>query len=131
VNRLLSHRRKRLHIREIRDNVDLQGNCALTVEEKRDALEQLLESRVLRRCDQLKKMLRFICEAEIEGRADELSEYLIGVEAFGRPSSYSPVEDSIVRTRAYELRNKLSRYYGSEVPHAPVRIDIERGAYVP
>lgn len=102
----------------------------MTVEEKHAALEQVLESRVLRRCDQLQKMLRFICEAAIEGRADELSEYLIGVEALGRPSSYSPVEDSIVRTRAYDLRNKLAKYYGSEMPHAPIRIDIERGAYV-
>jgi hypothetical protein len=103
----------------------------MTVEEKRGALEQVLQGRVLRRCDQLKKMLRFICEAEIEGRAAELNEYLIGVEAFGRPTSYSPVEDSIVRTRAYELRNKLTRYYGTEAPDAPIQIEIARGAYVP
>ena len=103
----------------------------MTAEEKRNALEQLLQSRVLRRCDQLKKMLRFVCDAEIEGRAGELNEYLIGVEALGRPASYSPTEDSIVRTRAYELRNKLARYYASEAPEAAVRIEIERGAYVP
>jgi hypothetical protein len=103
----------------------------MTVEEKRGALEQVLQGRVLQRCDQLKKMLRFICEAEIEGRAAELNEYLIGVEAFGRPASYTPVEDSIVRTRAYELRNKLTRYYGTEAPDAPIQIEIARGAYVP
>src|SRR5579884_3317787 len=103
----------------------------MTVAEKREALDQVLQSRVLRRCDQLKKMLRFICEAEFEGRAGELNEYLIGVEALGRPSSYSTVEDSIVRTRAYELRHKLTRYYETEAPEAPVRIEIERGAYIP
>ncbi len=103
----------------------------MTAEEKRNALEQLFQSRVLRRCDQLKKMLRFVCDAEIEGRAGELNEYLIGVEALGRPASYSPTEDSIVRTRAYELRNKLARYYASEAPDAAVRIEIERGAYIP
>ena len=101
------------------------------VEEKRRALELLLESRVLRRCDQLKKMLRFVCEAEISGRSEELNEYLIGVEALGRPTSYNPVEDSTVRTRAYELRNKLKTFYTTEAPDAPVRIEIERGAYVP
>ena len=73
----------------------------MTVEEKRAALDLLLQSRILRRCDQLKKLLRFVCEAEIDGRAAELNEYLIGVEVFGRPTSYSPVEDSTVRTRAY------------------------------
>ena len=79
----------------------------MTVEEKRSALDQLLGSRILRRCDQLKKMLCFICDAEMDGRAGELSEYLIGVEVFGRPSSYSPVEDSIVRTRAYAEVGKV------------------------
>jgi hypothetical protein len=103
----------------------------MTVDEKRGALEQLLESRVLRRCEQLKKMLRFICEAEFEGRAEELNEYLIGVEALGREPSYNPVEDSIVRTRAYELRNKLTKYYATEAPDSPVRIEIQRGAYIP
>ena len=77
------------------------------------------------------KMLCFICDAEMDGRAGELSEYLIGVEVFGRPSSYSPVEDSIVRTRAYELRNKLTRFYAMEAPDASIRVEIERGAYVP
>jgi hypothetical protein len=103
----------------------------MTVEEKRGVLESVLQSRVFRRCDQLKKMLRFVCEAEFEGRGAELSEYVIGVEALGRPASYSPVEDSSVRTRAYELRNKLARYYGTEAPDAPVRIEIDRGAYMP
>lgn len=103
----------------------------MTVEEKREALDQVLQSRVLRRCDQLKKMLCFICEAEFEGRGAELNEHLIGLEALGRPASYSPVEDSIVRTRAYELRNKLTRYYSTEAPNAPIRIEIDRGAYIP
>ncbi len=103
----------------------------MTVEEKRGAMDELFQSRVLRRCDQLKKMLGFICEAEIEGRAAELNEYLIGVEVFGRPTSYNPAEDSIVRTRAYELRSKLTRFYVTEAPAAAIRIEIERGAYVP
>lgn len=104
---------------------------AISVDEKRKALDLVLQSRVLRRCEQLKKMLRFVCEAEIEGRAAELNEYLIGIEALGRPTSYSPVEDSTVRTRAYELRNKLAKFYATEATGAPIRIEIERGAYIP
>lgn len=53
------------------------------------------------------------------------------MEAFGGPTWYSPVEDSIVRTRTYELRNKLRQYYSIEAPNAPIRIEIDRGAYVP
>lgn len=107
------------------------GWSEVSVDEKHQALELVLQSRVLRRCDQLKKMLRFVCEAEIDGRAVELNEYLIGIEALGRPTSYNPIEDSTVRTRAYELRNKLTKFYSLEAPEAPIRIEIERGAYVP
>lgn len=103
----------------------------IPVGEKRQALDLVLQSRVFLRCDQLKRMLRFICEAEIEGRAGQLSEYIIGVEALGRPASYNPVEDSTVRTRAYELRHKLKRFYSTEAADAPIWIDIEKGAYVP
>ena len=103
----------------------------IPVGEKRQALELVLQSRVFFRCDQLKRMLRFICEAEIEGRAGELSEYIIGVEALGRPPSYNPVEDSTVRTRAYELRHKLKKFYATEAADVPIWIEIEKGAYVP
>ncbi len=100
-------------------------------EQKREALDQLLQSRTLLRCDQLKKLLRFVCEAEIEGRVEELNEYTIGVEALGRPASFNPVEDSTVRTRAYELRHKLTRFYTAESPEAPIQIEIEKGTYAP
>ena len=100
-------------------------------EEKRQALELVLQSRTFLRCDQLKSILRFVCESEIQGRAADLSEYVIGVEALGRHTNYNPVEDSTVRTRAYELRQKLKKLYALEVPDAPVRIEIEKGAYVP
>ena len=32
---------------------------------------------------------------------------------------------------AYELRNKLKSYYQDEAPDDPIRIEIEKGAYVP
>ena len=56
---------------------------------------------------------------------------MLGVWVLGRPSDYSPAEDSCVRTRAYELRNKLKSYYGLEAPDDPVQIQIRKGAYVP
>lgn len=68
---------------------------------------------------------------EISGRAAELSEYLVGVNALGRPEDYSPLADSSVRTRAYELRQRLHRYYTLEQPNAPVRIELPKGSYTP
>jgi hypothetical protein len=100
-------------------------------DEKRLALTRILESRTFSRSDQLRGFLRYVCEAELEGRAHLLNEYALGVSVLGRPDGYSPAEDSSVRSRAYELRNKLKSYYGEEAPEDPIQIEIEKGAYVP
>jgi hypothetical protein len=107
------------------------GLPAISDEEKRQALTRVLESRTFGRSDQLRAFLRYVCEAELEGRANQLNEYALGVSVLGRPEGYSPAEDSSVRSRAYELRNKLKSYYQTEAPDDPIQIEIEKGAYVP
>ena len=42
---------------------------AISDEEKRSALTRVLESRTFGRSDQLRAFLRYVCEAELEGRA--------------------------------------------------------------
>src|SRR5215831_15766274 len=100
-------------------------------DEKRLALARVLDSRTFSRSDQLRAFLRYVCEAELEGRANQLNEYALGVSVLGRREGYSPAEDSSVRSRAYELRNKLKSYYQEEAPDDPIQIEIEKGAYVP
>lgn len=100
-------------------------------EEKRRALDLVLQSRTFHRAEQLKAFLRYVCEAEMEGRGDDLTEYVIGVTVMGRPEGYSPAEDSCVRTRAYELRQKLEKFYATEAPEEPWQIVLPRGSYVP
>jgi len=103
----------------------------ITGEEKRATLTRVLESRTFGRSEQLRAFLRYVCEAEFEGRADQLNEYALGVSVLGRRAGYSPAEDSTVRSRAYDLRNKLKSYYRDEAPGDPIAIVIEKGAYVP
>lgn len=91
----------------------------------------MLDSRALGRSEQLRNLFRYVCEAEIEGRGQELNEYVLGVSVLGRPAGYSPAEDSCVRSRAYELRNRLRVYYESEAPDDPIRIAIDKGGYCP
>ena len=79
--------------------------------EKRQALEQVLQSVTFLRASQVRNFLRYICEMELAGRGATLHEYLIGVEALGRPTAYSTDEDSSVRRRAYALRRKLDQVY--------------------
>jgi hypothetical protein len=99
--------------------------------DKRAALEQVLRSATFVRASQVKNFLRYICEMEFAGRASALHEYLIGVEALGRPTAYSTDDDSSVRRRAFALRQKLEEVYAKELSDAPIRIDVPKGSYVP
>ncbi len=102
-----------------------------TNEQKRAALEAALRSDAFARSEQLRAFLRFVCEREMAGEASELTEYSIGTKALGRPEGFSPLEDSSVRTRAYELRQRLQKYYAAESPGDAVRIEIPKGSYAP
>ena len=46
----------------------------ISSEQKRRALERVLESRAFSRSEQLRALLRYVCEAEFEGRAQQLNE---------------------------------------------------------
>lgn len=99
--------------------------------DKRAALEAVLRSATFNRASQVRNFLRYICEMELAGRGDTLHEYLIGVEALGRPTAYSTDDDSSVRRRAHALRQKLDEVYAKELTDARIRIDVPKGGYVP
>src|SRR5687767_15962438 len=99
--------------------------------EKRAALEEVLRSATFLRASQVRNFLRYICEMEFAGRAAALHEYLIGVEALGRPTAYSTEDDSSVRRRAFALRQKLDEVYAKELTGSRIRIDVPKGSYVP
>jgi hypothetical protein len=103
----------------------------ITSDQKQAALDAVLRSNTFARADQLKSFLKYVCERETAGHGHELSEYMIGVEALGRPSQYSPGDDSAVRNRAFALRKKLQEFYERENPDAPIRIELHKGSYCP
>jgi hypothetical protein len=102
-----------------------------TAEEKRGALDHVLQSNTFERADLLRRFLRYICDMEIAGRADEITEYTIATDALGRPATYSPGEDSSVRSRAHAVREKLTAFYESEGAGAPLQIELHKGSYIP
>jgi hypothetical protein len=75
--------------------------------------------------------LLYVCERELLGKADEISEHQIGVQALGRPVTYNPGEDNIVRNYARLLRKRLEEYFKTEGQDEILRVDIPRGHYVP
>ncbi|BCS31150.2 hypothetical protein TBR22_A03500 [Luteitalea sp. TBR-22] len=79
----------------------------------------------------LQEFLQFVVDEALAGRADTLKEHTIAVSVYGRPSSFDPKLDSIVRTEARRLRARLQAYYQSEGAADHVRIELPLGRYVP
>jgi hypothetical protein len=97
----------------------------------REELALILKSRAFSLSARMKRFLRFVVETTLEGRAECLKEYVIGVEVYDRKPPYEPSQDSIVRTEARRLRGKLKEYYESEGKMDPVIISFPTGSYVP
>ncbi|MFG1265937.1 type IV pilus biogenesis/stability protein PilW [Xanthobacter aminoxidans] len=97
----------------------------------RAALDRVLASADFASSPRLAAFLRFVVETTLDGRADALKGYTIAVEALGRPPSFDPQSDPIVRVEATRLRRALDRYYATVGADDPVIIDVPKGGYVP
>ncbi len=95
-----------------------------------DALARLLASKAFVRSKNLRRFLEFTVSHTLAGD-EAIKESTIAVEAYGRPTSYDPRHDPIVRTDALRLRKKLRAYYEDEGSEDPVRIHYPKGSYVP
>ncbi len=97
----------------------------------RQQLNRILRSKTFVQSEKLSRFLRFIVEHVVIGNPSCLKEYLVGVEVYDRKPPYDPSQDSIVRTEARRLRNKLKEYYGGEGEEDPVYIYLRPGSYIP
>ncbi len=95
------------------------------------ALEQLLSWPALSRSPQLARFLNYIVRAKLGGDEASIKAYSIAVDVFGRPQSFDPQSDPIVRVQARRLRALLEEYYAGEGSDNPVRIYLPVGRYVP
>lgn len=101
----------------------------LTGVEARHALERVAASEALRDAENLRNLVLYLGEASLNGRADHLKEYTIGVEVLGRPAHYDPRVDSSARMLAARLRRKLDDYYRGEGAADTIRIAFPKGGY--
>ena len=70
-------------------------------------------------------------DRKLAGAPEEVTEVLIGHRVFGRPASYNPGDDSIVRTEARTLRQRLERYFAGDGAAESFVLEIPRGGYLP
>jgi hypothetical protein len=97
----------------------------------REELARVLSCHEFRSSKRSQEFLRYIVEHTLSGHADMLKERTIGIEVFGRSTSYEPSDDATVRVKAGDVRKRLGLYYAEQGAHNPVRIEMPAGTYVP
>ena len=95
----------------------------------REELGRIVASDLFCRSDRLCRFLRFSVEQALRGESDRVKEYVVAVEAYGRPASFDSRVDPVVRVEARRLRDRLKTWYEGEGRNARIRIDLPRGGY--
>lgn len=95
------------------------------------ALARIQQWPGLARSPQLAKFLNYIVLARLDGNEAGIKAYSIAVDVFGRPQSFDPQNDPIVRVQARRLRAVLEEYYASDGAAETVTFYLPVGRYIP
>jgi hypothetical protein len=101
------------------------------LEQQRLLLERILASDLFRKSPRLSAFLTFICTEQREHRGHLLQEQRIGNVVFERAPNYHVGEDSIVRSQARFLRQRLEEYFEKAGKDEELILVIPKGGYVP
>lgn len=80
---------------------------------------------------QLPAFLNYVVKEELAGRGNKIKAYTVAVDALGRPDSFDPSTDPVIRVIANRLRKALDNAYARDDVEVPVRIELIRGSYRP
>jgi hypothetical protein len=108
------------------ENIDLANSNEVAAELQ---IERILHSETLRSSEALRRLLRYLADKTLNGEADQLKEYTVGIDGLGKPASYDPRQESIVRIQVGRLRQKLSEYYHGEGKGDPIVVELPKGHF--
>ena len=77
------------------------------------------------------EFLYYVVGCEIRNEPEGATERQVGINVFGRMPGYNSSEDSIVRTHARLLRQKLAAYFEDQGRAEAMVIEIPKGHYLP
>lgn len=96
-----------------------------------ELVQRIAFSQLLKSSSRLRDFLLYVGECAIRDAPEEATEQQIGIHVFGRAPGYNSSEDSIVRTHARLLRQKLTEYFAGEGAIEPIIVEIPKGHYLP
>jgi len=94
-------------------------------------VERIAVSPHLKASLRLQEFLFYISECAIREVPGEATEQQIGIHVFHRHPGYNSSEDSIVRTHARLLRQKLAAYFANEGSQEEIVVVVPKGHYLP
>ncbi|SRR6266581_1660170 len=103
----------------------------LNADLERAELQSVLQAQLFVRCPTLAHLLAYLCEKKFALQTNQIKEYSIALDVFGRRESFDQDTDSIVRVQVNRLRKRLTDFYNSEGATHDLRITIPVGHYVP
>jgi hypothetical protein len=94
-------------------------------------VQRVAASEAFRGSTRLRDFLLYAAECAIREAPEDATEQQIGVNVFQRSPGYNSSEDSIVRSHARLLRQKLADYFSEEGATEQEVIEIPKGHYLP
>ena len=94
-------------------------------------VDRVLSSNQFKASLRLCEFLLYIADCALRDAPEAATEQQIGVHVFHRVPGYNSSEDSIVRTHARILRQKLTEYFSTDGAAEPMIIEVPKGHYLP
>ena len=88
-----------------------------------------MKSHSLRGSESLSRLLQYCAKQSLQHPEEQLKEYQIAREVYGRNADFDPQSDSCVRVQVKRLRLKLAEYYANEGANDPIVVTIPKGSY--
>src|SRR5215467_5668307 len=92
-------------------------------------VQRIVSSKTFKTSEVHRNLLTYLSEKSLSGEAQNLKEYTVGLDVFGKPSTYDPRQESVVRMHVGRLRQKLTEYYRTEGVEDPVVVDLPKGGF--
>jgi hypothetical protein len=92
-------------------------------------VQRIVSSKTFKTSEVHRNLLTYLSEKSLAGEAQNLKEYTVGLDVFGKPSTYDPRQESVVRMHVGRLRQKLTEYYRTEGVEDSVIVDLPKGGF--
>src|SRR6476659_4202780 len=99
------------------------------LDQNRIQIQRIVASKAFKTSEVHRNLFNYLADKSLAGEAQNLKEYTVGLDVFGKPASYDPRQESVVRMHVGRLRQKLAEYYRIEGSDDPIVVDLPKGAF--